>query len=445
VANRKDNETLTSPVRRRSRAEGNRLRFLTWVHAEDREVTPEWWPLAESKVVIGREPGKSGLLLDDPQASRKHAELELVPESEAYRIKDLGSRNRTFVDGHRVDSDYLQPGAVIRIGGSLIVYSEITLNEGIPPFIPSVGNSLARAHAEAVADVAAPTSLPVLVMGPTGAGKELLARRIHEKSERGGPLVPVNCSVFSRDLLGSELFGHVTGAFSGASANRSGLFVSANNGTLFLDEIAELPLEMQPALLRVLQEGKVRPIGSDKEVSVDVRLVAATHQRLDQLKVKGTFRSDLYARLAGLMIDLPGLASRREEILSLFASFLGPGLPPLTSEAAEALLMYEWPENVRELKHCAERVKLFSKNLDRIDVGVLPAEIQKNLGEAASSEDEAPTKEQLERLLADHEGNVAQVARALGKHRQQLYRWLRRYDLDPTKYRASEPPPASEG
>jgi hypothetical protein len=194
VASRQNNDTtLTSPVRKRARADGTRLRFLCRVHLDDPKPSEaEWYPVAESKIVIGREPGKSGIALDDPQASRRHAELEYVAESDLYRLKDLGSRNRTFLDGHKIESDFLQPGAVIRIGGTLLVYAETQLPEGVPPFIPEAGNSLGRAQAEATADVAAKSVLPILILGPTGAGKELLARRVHQKSGRGGPLVPVN-------------------------------------------------------------------------------------------------------------------------------------------------------------------------------------------------------------------------------------------------------------
>src|SRR5262249_15507655 len=157
--------------------------------------------------------------------------------------------------GRKVTSDYLQHGSVLRIGGSLLVYAEIAPAEGVGPMTPENVQSLARLQAEAMADLVAPSVLPVLVTGATGAGKEVLSQRIHKKSKRSGPLVPVNCSTFTRELIGSELFGHVSGAFSGATSNRSGLFVAADRGTLFLDEIAELPLEQQPALLRRRHEG----------------------------------------------------------------------------------------------------------------------------------------------------------------------------------------------
>jgi transcriptional regulator of acetoin/glycerol metabolism len=188
----------------------------------------------------------------------------------------------------------------------------------------------------------------------------------------------------------------------------------------------------------VLQEGRVRPIGSDREISVDVRIVAASHQRLSDLEARGAFRADLHARLAGFSVDLPGLAERREELLGLFSSFLGAGAPALASDAAEAMLLYEWPHNIRELKHAADRMKLLARGREAIDLGLLPANIRRHARDLLAPEDDAPSKAQLESLLRDHQGNVAQVARALGRHRQQVYRWLQRYDLDATAYRAPE-------
>jgi transcriptional regulator of acetoin/glycerol metabolism len=436
VASRKLQTTAPSPVRRRTDDRGTRVRVLAQVHAEGDakdEVVPH--PLGDDRVIIGREGGVGRIAIEDPEASRKHAEIEWVPDAQTYRLKDLKSRNQTFLDGRIVESDYLQPGSVIRIGGTLFVYTEVTLAKGAAPIELEPGSSLERMHAEAQADLAAPTALSILISGPTGAGKEMLADRVHKKSGRKGPLVPVNCATFNRELLGSELFGHVAGAFSGAHSARNGLFAAANGGTLFLDEIAELPLDQQPALLRALQEGKIRPVGSDRELSVDVRVVAASHQKLEALAARDAFRSDLYARLAGFTIDLPGLTRRREEILALFRKFLGDRAPPLASDVAETLLLYDWPRNVRELKHAAERVKLVAGSADRVDAAALPREIKVGGPSNAENDDEAPSKAELERLLAEHDGNVAQVARALGKHRQQLYRWIKRHELDPASYR----------
>ncbi len=439
---KKFDTTALSPVRARGAAPTAKIRALARVHSESEGQAMEWFVLDTRKRIIGREPGVERIAIDDPEASRKHAEIEFVADSDVYRLRDLESRNHTYLDGQKVDSDYLQPGSVIRIGGTLFVYAEATLDAGLSVFEPENGVALLRSRAEKLVDLAAPSPLPIMIRGPTGAGKELLAQRAHKASGRKGPIVSVNCATFSKELLASELFGHTAGAFSGAQNARSGLFVSAAGGTLFLDEIAELPMEQQPALLRALQESKVRPVGSDKEVPIDVRVITATHRTLDAEVAGGTFRADLLGRLAGFRIELPGLSDRREEVLSLYERF-APGLPPLASTTAEALIRHGWPLNVRELKHLAERWKLLAANVSRIEPEMLPEEIRKGSsasgeGGAAAGDEEAPSKPQLEKLLGEHGGNVAQVARAIGRHRQQLYRWLKKYDLDPIKFRPPE-------
>jgi DNA-binding NtrC family response regulator len=326
---------------------------------------------------------------------------------------------------------------VFRLGSSILTYQDLDHVPGRPvPKLESLGDtSFVRGLAEAAADLAAKSSLPIMVLGPTGAGKEIMAHRIHEHSARSGPLVVANCATFSREMVGSELFGHVAGAFTGAKTARSGLFAAADKGTLFLDEIAELPLELQAVLLRVLQEQRFRPLGSDQEIGVDVRIISATHQPLDGKGVG--FRADLYARLAGFVVDLPGLAERRDEILALFTRFVGGAA--ISSQAAEALLLHDWPLNVRELKHAAEHAKLFSKGAP-IEIGHLPpaflakkeAPPPKPVSEAS---EEAPTIDALKSLLVTHQGSVAEVAKALGKHRNQVYRWLKRHKLDPDTFR----------
>jgi len=442
VAGKKFDTTALSPLRGHGAAPAPKVRGLARVHSETDGAAMEWFVLDTRRRTIGREPGVDRIAIDDPEASRKHAEVEYVADSDVYRVRDLESRNHTYLDGQKVESDYLLPGSVIRIGGTLFVYAEAILDTGVVVFEPETGVALSRSRAERLIDVAAKSALPIMIRGPTGAGKELLAQRAHKASGRKGPLVSVNCATFSKELLASELFGHTQGAFSGAQTARSGLFVSAAGGTLFLDEIAELPLEQQPALLRALQEGKVRPVGSDKEIPVDVRVITASHRTLDAEVASGTFRADLLGRLAGFRVELPGLNERREEVLSLFSRF-GPELPPLASASAELLVRHGWPLNVRELKHLAERLKLLASHAARIEPEMLPDDIRRALassggGDTSAADDEAPSKAQMEKLLAEHGGNVAQVARAIGRHRQQLYRWLKKYDLDPIKYRPPE-------
>ena len=386
--------------------------------------------------VVGRQPqGDTTITLEDGQVSGSHAALEFVEASNTFRLHDLGSKNRTYLNGRHLKApEHLQSGAVIRVGGTMLVFSEIAPKCAFE--MPS-GTSLALAHAQALADLTAPSSLPVLVTGPTGAGKEVLARRIHDASGRSGRFVAINCATFSRELIGSELFGHTKGAYSGAAQSRPGLFAAAHGGTLFLDEIAELPLDQQSMLLRALQEKQIRPIGSDHDVAVDVRVLAATHKDLEQLEAAGQFRADLSARLAGVTIVLPGLSQRREEILSLFAQFLGQGAAPLSLEAAEALLIYSWPKNIRELMHAASGAKLFAQNANQTDLQYLPTAVQRHwrVLEGPTDEKAQPSKEELEVLLVEHKGNVTKIAQGLGKHRAQINRWLKAYHLTAEDYR----------
>jgi DNA-binding NtrC family response regulator len=415
-------------------------RWLFPVFSGGKVLAVEGRPLRGGSVAIGRAPGgKDDLQLDDPAASRRHAEVR-GPADGPFEIVDLDSRNGTEVDGRPVKQAPLGPSAVIRVGDSYLVYVEVELPAGLDDLEPK-GESPSWAVSCRMADLAAPSGLPVLVLGPTGAGKELLAQRIHDGSGRSGPLLPVNCGAMPSDLLASELFGHSAGAYTGAQSARQGLFVAAHGGSLFLDEIGELPLEQQPVLLRVLQEGRVRPVGSDRERPVDVRVVAATHRSLAASVERGAFRRDLYHRLAGFEVRVDGLAKRREDILALFAKFCPS---PLDHLAAQALLLYDWPGNVRELKAVAQQVRLLARD-GTVEVSHLPVAIREHeTGSSADVEDpgatldggEAPSREDLEALLRRHDGNVASVGRDLGRHRQQVYRWLKRYGLDPASFRS---------
>lgn len=382
-----------------------------------------------TRVVVGRAGGPAELSVDDPRMSRAHFEIKRARKADVFYVRDLQSKNKTLLDGVPVEREYLRDGALLRSGDSLFAYVERTpppLSVELPP-----ARSVALAWAEALADRVAADPLPVLVLGPTGAGKELLARRLHEQSGRRGPLVTVNCAGIPRDLFASELFGHVAGAYSGAGGARDGLIRSAQGGTLFLDEVAELALEQQAGLLRALEERRVRPVGADRDVPVDVRVVAATLADLDARVEAGSFRADLRARLAGVTIALPGLARRRGDILPLFRAFLADPAP-IEPDAAELLAAHAWPENVRGLKHAARRVRMFAGELGRITAGMLPQEVQYAVRAAASGE---PDRETLCALLRQHDGSVGHVARALGVSRQRVYRALEAYAIDPANPR----------
>lgn len=233
-----------------------------------------------------------------------------------------------------------------------------------------VGNSVAIREIRGLVRFAAQTNASVLITGPSGTGKELVAHALHRASQRAAaPFIAVNSGAIPRELIESELFGHEKGSFTGAIARRIGHFESAHDGTLFLDEIGEMPLDMQVRLLRVLEDQKVRRIGSNDDVRVDVRLIAATHQCLESAISEGRFRADLFYRLNVLPIELPALAERIEDIPMLVQHFLSRGFaadnPPVFTDEAMAILMaHDWPGNVRELKNLVERAAVFFQGME---------------------------------------------------------------------------------
>jgi transcriptional regulator with PAS, ATPase and Fis domain len=291
----------------------------------------------------------------------------------------------------------------------------------------------------------ATTALPILLLGETGTGKELIARGIHALSQRPGPLVPVNCGALSPSLLDSQLFGHVRGSFTGALRDEPGFVRSSDGGTLFLDEIGDLPLPAQAALLRVLQEREVVPVGGTRAVKLDLRIIAATHRQLDLLSARGDFRADLYARLSGHIHYLTPLRERREDLGVIVADLLrrlapaeGAGLR-LSADAGRELVMAEWPLNVRQLEQSLVRAIALAEDgliQQRHLIAVSPRV-------ASGVEREPPPREvddqargdELRALLVHHQGNVSEVARVMGCSRMQIHRWMQRYGLDPAAYR----------
>lgn len=283
----------------------------------------------------------------------------------------------------------------------------------------------------------------VLIHGETGTGKELIARGIHGKSRRkNGPFVAINCAAVPHSLLESELFGHARGAFTDAKAQRTGLFVQASGGTLFLDEIGELPIDVQPKLLRALQERKVRPVGANQEIPFDARIVAATNRNLEDEVYEKRFREDLYYRINVVKIDVPPLRERGGDVLHLAQHFLKqfaernakPSLE-LSTTAAEKLMAYNWPGNVRELENCMEHAVALAR-FDQITVEDLPEKIRAYRAErfvvAANDPTEIVTMDELERryilrVLSLVGGNKSRAAHVLGFDRRTLYRKLERY------------------
>jgi DNA-binding NtrC family response regulator len=278
-------------------------------------------------------------------------------------------------------------------------------------------------------------ALPVLVLGETGTGKERVARTVHRLSGRSGPLVAVNCGALPATLIESELFGFKRGAFSGATEDRAGLVRASSGGTLFLDEIAELPDSAQAALLRVVQEREVVPIGSTAPVAVDLRVVAATHQDLAAACTAGRFRQDLHARLAGAVVRIPPLRSRLEDLGLLMATILteldAARAPRVTlgRNAARALFAHGWPYNVRELRLALELALSITDgdDLDEIELEEAPP--------ADAAESVAAAREHLEAALRAEHGNVSAAARAAGYSRAHFHRLMKRWSLDPADFR----------
>lgn len=291
---------------------------------------------------------------------------------------------------------------------------------------------------------------PVLITGETGTGKEQFARAVHYLSPRADrTLVAVNCAALPPELVDSEFFGHVRGAFTGAHAARSGLIAQAEGGTLMLDEVDSLPLTAQGKLLRVLQEQEYRPVGADRVLRSNVRVVAAANRDIETLVRRGEFRQDLYFRLKVLTIRLPALRDRREDIRPLVAHFITQhaaeyGTPEtrLSDAALRLLMAHDWPGNVRELEHVIEHACVMHAGEqiepDDLALGPLPAAAG---GEATSFREakqrvvDAFERNYLEHLLAQHQGNVSRAAAAAQKNRRALWELLRRHEIDPKPFR----------
>jgi DNA-binding NtrC family response regulator len=393
-----------------------------------------------------------GLLVDDPRASRVHATLHVASRSFKVRIADEDSRHGTWVNAERVDEAWLEDGDVIRIGDSFFFlrYEPSDVPDATVPSLLGVAPVIRQLRAD-IAQVAK-HDVTVMVLGESGSGKEVVARALHQLSGRSGPFVPVNCAAIPEQLAESQLFGHMAGAFTGARADHEGFFRAGHGGTVFLDEIGDLPLVLQPKLLRALEQRTVTPVGATRAQPFDARIVVATHRDLEVNVREESFRGDLYARLAQFELGVPALRERREDVLLLLMHALDNG-PIMEPDLVEALLEFDWPYNVRELFAVASELKVRgeragSLSLDmvehRLAVGAERAERSgsgsrrrtTSSGERASTTSASgekaapPTREEFERLVAECKGNVRAIARATGRSRMQVYRWVEQYGLD---------------
>ena len=373
-------------------------------------------------LAVGRDVDPTHAAIADTRISRLHFRIVWDGRLQRFRIGDASSTNKLYVNGQPQTSAVLTGSEVIRAGDTLFVFEETD----------------PLAEVNAIAERAAPSNLGLLILGETGVGKGRLARQVHEQSGRKGDFIAVNCATIPEPLAAAELFGHTRSAFSGAELVRQGLFAAAHGGTLFLDEIGDLPLSLQPLLLRALEEGVVRPVGADREQRVDVRIVAATNHDLERRCGDGKFREDLFARLAGLVIRMPALRARRAEILELVSMFSARALT-LSADAAEALLVWSWPHNIRELRALVSAFEVASSG-PHLELAYLSRRHPKLAEPLRGRQDHAeprpvatrtglPEREALKGLLAEKEGNITKVAQHLGKTRAQIYRWMKALGL----------------
>lgn len=434
----------TSPASRTAPSSRRRRSLLRWVFPEGLPALD----LAAPVIDLGRGPDNH-VVLSSASASRNHARIER--RGRARAITDRGSRNGVFVDGTPITTAPLQTGSVVRIGDWVGVVCEPHGDLDEPrELCPGLLGSERLEQTLNVALKAAPSAISLLIFGETGTGKELLARAVHQASGRTGPFVALNCAALSEALLDAELFGHERGAFTGADRERLGFIRAAHRGTLLLDEVGELSLAAQAKLLRVLEERAVTPVGSWAPLSVDMRVIGATHRDLARSVADGSFRADLFARLEGVVVQLPPLRERREDIAHLFrelvASALGRRGPQLTARFVERLCLHEWPRNVRELRRVAERLAVLQGHLDSWRdhhlVGTLGHEdrispVPTDRPPATPPRAGAPSREQLSAALDASGGNVASAARTLSVSKQTLYRWLNDAGLSLDSFRGA--------
>ncbi|MCS6900499.1 MAG: sigma 54-interacting transcriptional regulator [Myxococcales bacterium] len=386
--------------------------------------------LKEGSTLLIGSSSQADVRLEDPTVSGFHGELG-VQKGQLW-VRDVGSRNGIHVAGARVEQATFLRGGCFVLGRSLVQVSPGDLEREDfsrePPLEGVVGRSQAMLRLAREVRRCAPLRASVLIRGETGTGKELIAEALHRQSSRAsGPFLPLNMGALAPELVDSELFGHEKGAFTGAVVQHQGAFATAHGGTLFLDEVVELPMSAQAKLLRVLENGEVKPVGSAQVRKVNVRVVAASWACLQERVTRGQFREDLFHRLAVLTIQVPPLRERFGDLALLATHFLERmasevGEKHLTSGALSRLSCHSWPGNVRELKNVLLRAALMSPEpwigTEQINASLMPFRY-------VPSRDEQAHIREAKRLLEVHEGNVSSAARAMGVARSTFRGWLR--------------------
>ncbi|MCS6797099.1 MAG: sigma 54-interacting transcriptional regulator [Myxococcota bacterium] len=432
-------------------------------HVFDREV-----------VTVGAAADNDLVIADDDTVSRQHCRIFL--EGDHFMIRDLDSTNGTFVDRVRVREAWLRPEQEVLIGKTTLRFSAVDQRVRIVPserdrYGEIIGRDRKMREIYAILEKIAPTDATVVIEGETGTGKEVVARTIHQQSRRrDGPFMVFDCGAVPENLIESELFGHEKGSFTGAVATRQGVFEMADGGTVFLDELGELALELQPKLLRVLEQREVKRVGGARPIKVDVRVVAATNRDLEAEVRAGRFREDLFYRLSVVRVLLPPLRERKEDIELLVRHFLRTGqfnrtrdggrrVQRVSREALDRLLAYDWPGNVRELHNVIERAVSFCEG-ESIEVHDLPDHVARARGRVseavAGASAETPAlsegsgrspvvsgpfkdakeawiasfeREYIEHLLRKNNFNISHAAREADIDRKYFRKLMRKYGL----------------
>lgn len=440
--------------------EGARATFRVLHDGRRGSVDSAPQPIGSKPTWIGRASAPGCFHLEDPRVSRQHLRLWSRSEGTEVLFEDA-STNGTFVNGQRTRKGPLEDGDVLRVGDSFILIRFIPDTvEDADSVTSIVGTAPVIRKLRSDVDRVGPTDATVLVIGESGTGKELVANELHSLSRRRGPFIAVNCSAIPATLAESQLFGHVAGSFTGATEQK-GFFRAAHQGTLFLDEVGELPIDVQPKLLRVLEDHKVTPMGGTSATPVDVRIVVATNRELEDALDEGRFRGDLYARLAEITVRTPPLRERQEDILPLFALGFDDEHPVMAPDLIEALLLHPWPFNVRELFKVAKELQIKGAGSEVLDLSLVQHRFKGSSRERDAVDEDSdakqppnddprvitkkydvedarkllPSREQLEELLAETKGNISEIARRLSRSRRQIHRYLKMYSIDISKFR----------
>lgn len=406
--------------------------FVTWKNPHQQAQHIE----VGEFLTAGREMGNH-IVLDDPFVSLRHMRVERKPQG--FLLRDLRSRNGTFVNGARVFEAQLNDGDRIRVGQTDLLFSwerepespELTLTSKNPSWKAQLDRLPGMAEAP----------FPILLTGPSGSGKDVVAQAIHRLStRRAGQFVSVNCSALSESLVESELFGHVKGSFTGATGDRKGAFEAARGGTLFLDEIGDLSLSLQPKLLRALENRQIRPVGSDRTVDTDARIIAATHHDLKRLVYEERFRADLYFRLHVITVQTPPLAERMEDFEDLLYAFARQMRVRFSYAAIMRLKAHNWPGNIRELKNAISRAKAFIGANEVMEndvvhlIDLMPdAKPQSEPFRPSRSVIKEIELEMIKSRLIANRGNQRKTAVDLGMPKSTLHDRIKTYGIDVQK------------